>query len=488
VVTSVLAVGWTAYLMNLANTTETPVAAAFSVPAAAVQRSESVESLTDGQDYRFVRLQRDELTKALRRQAEAATKYGPKHPEMQKIAADVAKAQAELGNEISKIIRNLKTEFEVSSEGERNQAARLDTLKGRIADSRDKQWRLRELEREVLASKQLYEALLTRNKQTVETQGLQFADARLVESADVPLYPASPKRRQLVGFAAGSGLALGLALAMLLELGASGIARPQDVERGLELPHLGSVPALEPNPMTGLDPLKAIRLTVAEPRGAFSEAIRGVRHALDGHGRRHGPSVVLVASSLPCEGRTVIASNLALQYAGTNRRTLLIDADLRRAELSFQLGLDGSAGLADALARPTDINASIVHDRATGLFVLPAASRPDFGVDAPALLDSPRFSQLVGYLRSQFDIIVLDAPPLLPVIDARIVANQADSIVFVTAWRRTPRAIGRNALRSLGANGEKVVGVVVNQVSPAAISREFGLTGNPYATPSPRVA
>ncbi len=449
---------------------------------------EGNESLADVLQSNTVRLQRDELTKALRRQAEAQTKYGPKHPEMQKIAADVGKAQSELGAEISKIIKNLKNEFEVTSDGERQQTARLSTLKGRIAESRDKQWQLRELERETFASKQLYEALLARNKQTVETQGLQFADARLVELADVPLHPASPKRKQLVGLAAAGGMVLGLGLAMLLELGSGGIGRPEDVERVLELPHLGSVPVLDVDPVAGLDPLKAIRLMVAEPRGSFAEAIRGIRHEIDSRSHRLGPAVVLVASSMPNEGRTVIASNLALQYAGSGRRTLLVDADLRQAELSYQLGLEGCKGLADALARACDIDALIVRDRTSGLFVLPAASRPDFSMDAPGLLGSHRFGQLLDHLKTQFEIVILDAPPLLPVIDARIISNHADSIVFVTAWRRTPRVLGRNALKSLGPNGDKVVGVVVNQVSPAAITREFGMTGASYATARLRYA
>ena len=167
---------------------------------------EGNESLADVLQSNTVRLLRDELTKALRKQAEAGTKYGPKHPEMQKIAADVAKAQSELGTEITKIIKNLKTEFEVATDGEREQSVRLDMLKGQITESRDKQWRLRELEREAAASKQLYEALLSRNKQTVETQGLQFPDARIVESADVPLYPMAPKRKQLIAIGSAGGL------------------------------------------------------------------------------------------------------------------------------------------------------------------------------------------------------------------------------------------------------------------------------------------
>lgn len=447
---------------------------------------EGNEAVADVLQSNTVRLLRDELTKALRRQAEAQTKYGPKHPEMQKIAADVGKAQSELVAETSKIIKNLKSEYEVANAGERQQSTRLDALKDQIASNRETQWRLRELEREALASKQLYESLLARNKQTVETQGLQFADARLVEAADVPLYPVAPKRKQLVAMAAAVGLVLGLALALLLELGGGGFARPADVERILALPHLGSVPRLQADTANGTDALKAIRLIIAEPQGSFAEAIRSIKYEIECRGRRNVQSVILVASSLPNEGRTVIASNLALQYASSGRRTLLIDADMRRAELSHQLGLDGAPGLGDLLATPSDISTAIVCDRASGLFVLPASSNPDFGIDAPELLESQRCTQLLDYLRSQYEIIIFDAPPLLPVIDARIIADQADSIVFVTAWRRTPREIGKNALKLLGSNVEKVVGVVVNQVSPGAMPRSSGMGSGTYAATTSR--
>jgi capsular exopolysaccharide synthesis family protein len=368
-----------------------------------------------------VRLLRDELTKALRKRAEAGTKYGHKHPEMQKIAADVAKAQLELSGEISKIIRNLKTEYEVAADGEQQQSRRLDALKGQIAASRDKQWQLRELEREASASKQLYEALLSRNKQTAETQGLQFPDARLVERADVPPYPMSPKRMQLVTVAAAASLVVALGLALFLEMGTGSVARPRDIERVLDLAHLGSVPGpQDPHAFPG-QRMRTMRMVLAEPAGLFADAMRGVRHELDNRIGRAQRKLILVASSLPNEGRSVIASNLALHYAAGQSRTLLIDADLRSGGLSEDLGIAGEPGLLDVLAGGMAIKDAIctIGD----LCVLSAARRPDFVVDASSLLASHQFDQVLDELKERFDVIVIDAPPLLPVVDARVIAG-----------------------------------------------------------------
>ncbi len=441
---------------------------------------EGNESLADVLQSNTVRLLRDEMTKALRKQAEAGTKYGPKHPEMQKIAADVAKAQSELGTEITKIIKNLKTEFDVAGDGEREQNSRLDLLKVQIATSRDKQWRLRELEREANASKQLYEALLTRNKQTVETQGLQFPDARVVERADVPLYPMAPKRKQLVAIGGGAGLVLGLAFALLLEMGGSSFARGRDVERVLELDHLGSVPGPETTHSLINDPMRAVRLMIAEPRGLFAEAIRGVRHELDNRIDRRETQVILITSSLPNEGRSVIAANLALHYASGGTRTLLIDADLRKGGMSQDMGLADQTGLIDVLAGGQNIEDVILHDRIAGLYVMSAARRPDFMIDAASLFESLQFKRILEQLRSQFEVIIIDAPPLLPVVDARVIAQQADSIVFVAAWRRTPRQLAKEAIKTLGPSAAKIVGAVVNQVDHVLMERDWTSIGRPF--------
>ena len=441
---------------------------------------EGNESLADVLQSNTVRLLRDELTKALRKQAEAGTKYGHKHPEMQKIAADVAKAQLELSGEISKIIRNLKTEYEVAADGEQQQSRRLDALKGQIAASRDKQWQLRELEREASASKQLYEALLSRNKQTAETQGLQFPDARLVERADVPPYPMSPKRMQLVTVAAAASLVVALGLALFLEMGTGSVARPRDVERVLDLAHLGSVPGPQDSHAFPGARMRTMRMVLAEPAGLFADAMRGVRHELDNRIGRAQRKLILVASSLPNEGRSVIASNLALHYAAGQSRTLLIDADLRSGGLSEDLGIAGEPGLLDVLAGGMAIEEAILHDRATGLHVLSAARRPDFVVDASSLLASHQFDQVLDELKRRFDVIVIDAPPLLPVVDARVIAGHVQAIVFVTAWRRTPRQLAKDALKSLGPDAGKVVGAIVNQVDHDTMAEDWGIIGRPY--------
>jgi succinoglycan biosynthesis transport protein ExoP len=425
-----------------------------------------------------VRLMKEQLANATRREAELLTKYGARHPEMQKVRAEVADAEAQLAAEVNRLVANLRNEFEVAQAREEQLAKSLDLLKQEQVLSREAGVQLKELEREAATSRQLFEALLARYKQTAETQGLQLPDARLVEQADVPLSPAAPRRKQMVLLAALGGLAAGVALVLALEFATSGLGRPEDVEHAFELAHLASLPRLaepdrrDPDP----DPLRHIRLILAEPRAAFSEAVRAARREIDVRRRDRGPRVILVAASLPGEGASVIASNIAHHYAVTGERVLLIDADMRRSALTRQLAPARAAGLAEALAGLVPAERAILRDGGTGLHFMPAGGLDPVQASPPEMLASPRMAEVLASLRRRFDTIVIDAPPLLPVVDTRILADLADQIVFAMAWRSTPKPLARRALTLLGFNQEKLVGVVVNRVDPAVIEDGCGVS------------
>jgi capsular exopolysaccharide synthesis family protein len=331
---------------------------------------------------------------------------------------------------------------------------------------------------------------LTRYKQTSETQDLQLPDARIVEQADVPLFPAAPKRKQMVFLALLAGIVLGIGLALVLEFATPGVSRPEDVERSLDIAHIASVPALATPAGGPLDPLLAIRMVLAEPRGVFAESVRGIRRELDVRHPSDKPRIVMVASSLPGEGAEVIASNLAHHYALTGNRVLLIDGDLRRAPLTRQLAPQRTNGLLDVLARNLPVESAILNDAATGLHFLPAMSPSPLDAARPEMLASRQMSAVLQTLLGQFDTIVIDAPPLLPVVDGRILADYADQIVFVMTWRKTPKQLARRALQCLGANNDKIAGVVVNSVSVESLedSHALGTGMRPSAAARPRRA
>ncbi len=430
------------------------------------------ESISEVLDSHTVRLMREKLAEATRRRAELGTKYGPRHPDMVKVNAEVRDARRQLDEEVDRLIERLENEYNEARGREAELAADLAARKNSEVDVKSHSVKLKELEREAETSRQIFEALLQRYKQTAETQDLQLPDARIVEAADVPLLPSSPKRRQivLIGFAAG--LALGLLIVLAKEFATPGIGRPEDVETVLDLPHLASLPVLSDDEGGGA--LHRTRLTIAEPAHAFVDAIRHARRELDLDGGGVRGRVVLVCGALPGEGTSLIASNLAHHYALTGQRVLLIDADLRRAKLSGQLASVRARGLSSVLAGRHPVESAILQDQATNLCFLPAKPSGPGEPFNPEVLAAPVFEHTLARLRSYFDVIIVDAPPILPVIDTQFVADHADQIVFVMTWRKTPRTLAKKAVRALGDNRDRIVGAVVNQVDPAIIADELG--------------
>ncbi len=422
----------------------------------------------------MVRSLKEQVASATRKSAELQTKYGAKHPEMLKVNAERNEAETQLTAEIARQVSNLKNEAEVAEGRERQLAQSLNDLKEQQVVSKDASVELKELEREASSSKQLFESLLVRYKQTAETQGFQLPDVRIIEKADAPQFPASPKRKQLILIAGLGGLVLGLALAVLLEMMAPGVSRQDEIERVFSVAHLSSVPA--PFSRDGaLSPSKAVRLVVAEPAGLYADAIRGARRELDMHRPQPSmPRIILVTSSIAGEGAELIASNLAHNYAMTGSRPLLIDGDMRLQLLTRQLAAQRRIGLLDTVLNRQPLENAILRDGLTGLNFLPAAGPQLPQSSIPETLNSKILADALASLKTKFDTVIISVPPLLPVIDGRILADYADQIVFVVAWQKTPKQLAKTAIKTLGLNERKIAGVILNDVALEALSETRG--------------
>lgn len=426
-------------------------------------------AIADVLESHTVRMLKDQLVKATRREAELVTRYGDRHPELIKARAEVRDVELKIDAEVDQILANYKSAYEVATTRERTLTQSLEKLKGHQTDTNDVTVKLKDLEREAHSSKQVYEAFLTRYKNTVEQQTMQYGDSRITETATTPLNPASPKRKKimLLGFAAGLGLALLLAIA--LEMMQPGLARPEEFEAATKLPHLASIPRLEDAAKLGktADTLRRNRLIVAEPEAQFSEAIRALRHSLDRRTTDKRQRIIMVTSALPHEGKSAITSNLAHHYALSGARTLLIDCDLRRASLTRSLcTAPQDIGLLEALLHRLPVEEAILVDEATGLCFLPAHGAAAPRVSVPEVLASASLKGMLDRLRNQFDIVMVDCPPVLPVVDARIVADHVDQIAFLMRWKKTPKELARRAIRNMSGNGDKLAGLIVNEVDP----------------------
>ncbi|HRD76951.1 MAG TPA: Wzz/FepE/Etk N-terminal domain-containing protein [Hyphomicrobiaceae bacterium] len=426
-----------------------------------------------------VRMLKDQLVKATRREAELATKYGSLHPEMLKIRAEVADIRGQIADETRQIINNLATELKVAEDRERRLQDELARVMEQQNAAKEASVRLRELEREATSSRQVYEAFLARYKQTAETQGLELPDARIIEPAAVPLGPSSPKRKQLMAVGIVGAFVLGLIAAFAVEFFTFGFGKPEQIEQSLGVEHLASLPFL-PGARRDADRLRLARMVLAEPTGAYTEAIRSLRHGLDARRRQAGSRIILVVSPQEADGKSMVAANLALHYALAGVRTLLVDGDLRRKTLSATLGVDARAGLFDAIEFGLVPQSVALNDRSTGLALMPAGGQLA-RLAPPEALASERMVDVLGQLRQAFDVIVMDSPALLPVVDARIAAAHADQVLFVVRWGGLDIADARRAIKALGVNARKIAGGVVNGIDLATADGVYD--GEPAAAP-----
>ncbi|MEO1694402.1 MAG: polysaccharide biosynthesis tyrosine autokinase, partial [Pseudomonadota bacterium] len=304
-----------------------------------------------------------------------------------------------------------------------------------------------------------------------QSVGLQFPDARIVQRATVPLSPAGPKRKQFVLLALIGGFVFAFGAAFLFEMLRPGFETARETEKELLVEQIAALPAFaEASPP---DRLRNARVVVAEPISLYTEAMRSLAHVVV---TRRGPrQLVLMMSSLPGEGRSTTASNLAVQLAVSGQRVLLVDADLRQAGLSATLGVADHLGLADVVAGAAPPSAAILRDATTGLSVLPARRRDGPPVSPVELLNSEATFGLFDALRAHFDLIIVDAPALLPVADARVLSDVCDSAVMVVKWRQTARSHVKQALRTLGPNQSKVIGIVMSGVEEGDYIAQMGL-------------
>lgn len=269
---------------------------------------------------------------------------------------------------------------------------------------------------------------------------------------------ARPARTAAIAFAVAILAAAGLAL--LLEIRTS--TRDSRVRSAFACPRMTALPMIEARDATSS---RACRFVLAEPEGAYAEAVRETCRELEK--RRSGsPSrLTLVVSALSGEGAECLASNIAHQYAVAGHTPLLIDADFRTATLTQQLAGHSASGFLDRMAGRKPVANAILRDCATGLHFLPACGPSPIPIPVRDILRSKAFADAIAALRKDFVTIVMAAPPLLKADDARILADLADDIVFVTAWQKTPKRVARQALSKIAGCQAKIVGAALTDIA-----------------------
>ena len=361
----------------------------------------------------------------------------------------------------------------------------FDQLQGVSSSSGQAQVRLRELQREAEANRTLYESYLARYKESTAQESLDMPDSHVVTKASVPIAPSWPKTWLVLGLAITLGLGVGSVLAFLADYLDRRVKTLEQAEQISGVPALAAVPLIGARELAGLakrgrselgryDPRTTkllpamlqpplMRYALDAPGTFFAEAIRAIRLALQRTMRVQPIKVVLVTSALENEGKTTLAANLAQSIATLGIRTLLIDADLRNPQLTRALCPHADTGLLDLAMGRTAPEQAILVDRSTGLSILPstAVRQADLITE---LMFSERIVEVLDLLRHRYELIVIDSPPLVPLVDGRALAELADRIVLALAWDQTPGEVLAHTIDLLAPVHDRILGTVLTRV------------------------
>jgi polysaccharide biosynthesis transport protein len=333
---------------------------------------------------------------------------------------------------------------------------------------------LRALERESDANKTLLQQFLSRFEEISAQSDLvgKQTNARILSKAVVPEKPSEPKKRQLLALIFLAASTLAAALVLLVENMDRGFRSGDQIEESTVVRTFGLVPVLKGRRRAG----GPQGFVVKNPSSLLGESIRSVYTNILISRAKPAPRTVLLTSSQPKEGKTTLAGCLTRVCAMSGKRAVLVEADLHKPHVHRLLGVPQSPGLTEFYRGQARLQEILHQDKATGAFVIPSGR---LGIDPTMVLGSAQMRELLADLSRDFDLVVVDSPPLMAVSDARLLAPEMDASIFVVRWGKTHREVVRQSLREL--LDASLGGVVVSMVDPDKHGRYgFGDSGYYY--------
>jgi succinoglycan biosynthesis transport protein ExoP len=457
----------------------------------------------DGAEKSFT----DVLFPLLLEHQQLSTQYGPSHPRVKEAELKIAMVQQHIEalrlnsaptNDTRKTPEQL---IATILESARLDLVRLENIDKEFAEQqaraeKDAQYmqdfrtQFKVLNDEIKSIEDLNKLVLDRFKQINLVRDAGGITTRMVAPPDFA-WQVEPKILNILSVAGFIGLAIGMGLAYLVDMADKSFRNPEEVRHELGVPILGHLPVIEQEGRKKKKKTTDLPSSVADivcthhrPKTTYSEAYRAVRTALNFGIRGEGHKVIQVTSPDPGDGKSTLSANLAVCMAQSGRRVLLVDADFRRPRVHRLFGIDAGVGMSAVIKGTADLPEVVVPTEIDNLFILPCGPRPS---NPSELLSSTRFSELIHVLREQYDIVIIDTPPVLAVTDPCVVAPRVDGVVLLIRITKHVRPHAKRALESLESLGANLIGIVVNGVGGHRPGMGYGFGsqyGYRYATNS----
>jgi polysaccharide biosynthesis transport protein len=426
---------------------------------------------------------RQQLLEASMKEADITARFGSSHQVAIRARDEVAQVRRSLASELQRIAETFKSDYEIAKARQASLEKSLADLIRAQGTTNQARAQLRELESAAQTYTALFESTLKRQTEMSQQQSFPVSEARVVTRATPPLRKSHPQTVLIMAYALAGGGLVGLGLALIWESLDPLFRTPDSLESFTGLRCIATVPRMRSASHKGLSapslparrnllcpgPLSHV---IAAPFSAFAEGIRSMKVAIDLAQEGKGPLIVGVTSSVPNEGKTTLAANLAQLIACSGRTCMLIDADLRNPSLSQAAAPDAAVGLVEVLAHSTSPEV-VLRTVCDGKLAFIPSGHAGQSLDTSSLLSSSRMSLLLESEAARFDYVIIDLPPMAPLIDVRAISPHIDKLLIAVEWASTDREALRQALERNGPMDDgQILGLILNKV-PLRVLKRF---------------
>lgn len=419
-----------------------------------------------------------------RQLAELSSQYTPQYPKVQQLQAQIDQLQSTFKKERQDVLTRIRSEYQAALMQERLLSAAYRSQVEVVSQQTEKGINYNILQRDVDTDRQMYDSLLQKSREADVATAMRGSNTRIIDPAETPSSPSTPNFLFNTLLGSSAGLLLALAFVITRESLDRSYKSPGDLSVHLNLPELGAIP-VSPIPLSN-SAAKASRFSFpmsadsADANGqmestelaswhdrssvvaeSFRSAVTSILHSVNNGA---SPRVILVSSAIRAEGKTTIVSNLGIALSEIGQRVLLIDGDMRKPRLNEVFNLPNDWGLSDLLREKSSLRDCPLEAlvKTTQLPELRILTSGPATTSISNLLYSHRMLELLQRLRSEFDIILIDTPPMLDISDARILGRLADAAILVFRAGKTSRDAAMAAKRRLTDDGIPVLGTILN--------------------------
>jgi succinoglycan biosynthesis transport protein ExoP len=426
--------------------------------------------------------------------ADWSTRYGKTHQASINLANRMEELRKAIADEVHRIADSYRSEYAIAKSRETSLEENMKALVAQAGNTGQAQVKLRDLESAADTYRNLYNNFLEKQQQATQNQSFPISEARIISTAVKPDQKSSPRTLLSIFGGIVGGLCFGLGAAFSRELLSDVLRSPSEVEEELGVKCLGVLPDIRPKsvvarkarallpidtpPAKGKVPSLS-HYVVDHPFSRFAETLRNIKVSIDVARLTREIKVIGIVSSLPKEGKTTVAANLGHLTALTGHRTLLIDGDLHTRSLTRELAPNAKTGLLEALKEPRSLGYHIQRSKETGLDFLPSfvVSRM---VNSADVMASKAMADMLVVMRENYEYIIIDLAPVMPVTDAKAFSHLVDAMVYVIEWGQTTRSALQESVSGSEVIQKKLLGAVLNRANPTMLKRIEAYKGAHY--------